>query len=257
MTRFALTRYAALAALTLTVAPLARAQSAAPTDVAPPETSPTPTPQALPECPPGEAPPAEAMQAPAPAAPAPVPPPHHERRHNIVFAPQDISLVTGAGPSNYFGSPLSLRTDVGAGWDARLTFGAHSIFAFEAGYVGASNSVEVMNGSPHVGQITSNGLDGTLRLQLPTRVQPYIFGGIGYNHMSVNREGNPVTLATFNHSDEQFTVPAGGGVSAYLGRHATLDLRGTYRMIGNNDITIADQRALHQWVAQARIGYTF
>jgi opacity protein-like surface antigen len=180
----------------------------------------------------------------------------HEHRHSRIFAPQEVSLVTGAGPSNYFGSPLTMRTDTGAAWDARLIFGAHSIMAIEAGYAGASNTVE-MGTEQHVGQITSNGLDGTFRLQLPTRVQPYIFGGFGYNHMSVNREGNIATVAEFNHSDNQFTVPAGGGLSAYIGSHATLDLRGTYRMIGNNDITVNDQHALHQWTAQARIGYTF
>jgi opacity protein-like surface antigen len=262
MTRFALTRCACIwgAALTLTLATTARAQSdtqptptatpteTSPTVIAPPETMPTPAPESLPECPPGQPTPPEQAAAPAPVV-------HHEHHRSRIFAPQEVSLVTGAGASNYFGSPLTMHTDTGAAWDARLTFGAHSVFALEAGYAGATNSIAAS--SLHVGQITSNGLDGALRLQLPTRVQPYIFGGIGYNHMSVNREGNAVTANSFNHSDEQFTVPAGGGVSAYLGRHATLDVRGTYRMLGNNDITVSDSHALHQWTAQARIGYAF
>src|SRR5689334_8685285 len=109
-----------------------------PSSTTPPITDTTPEPgqEKLPPCPlpqseaaPAETPPAEAQPlvtpTPAPAA-APVATTHH-RKHNIVFAPQEISLVTGAGVGNYFGkaSPGSIET--GPTWDARATFGAHSI----------------------------------------------------------------------------------------------------------------------------------
>ena len=222
-----------------------------------------PSPEALPACPPGEtaaAPEAPACQpvvAPMAEAPPPaVPPPAPQAKphKNIVFAPSEVSLTTGAGPSNYFGSSNMMGTDVGAAWDVRATFGAHSIMAVEAAYNGGTNTVET-NGA-HNGFLNSQGLDSDFRLQLPTRVQPYIFGGVGYNHMSLN---NAVVTATQSTSDNQVTVPAGGGMSAYLGSHATLDLRGTYRFIGSNDLTTTGGATndTHQWLAQARLGYTF
>jgi opacity protein-like surface antigen len=243
--RFTSSARAATVALTLTATPLALAAT---------------PPERLPECPPSSADTANLPECqPAPqqeAAPEPLPRPQvKEHRHNLIFAPQEISLVTGAGVGDYFGSPLNVDVDPGAVWDARLTFGAHSIFALEAGYVGSTNSVD-RNGS-HVGQITSNGLDGTVRLQLPARVQPYVFGGVGYNHMSVDREGDPLTQSQLRHEDNQLTVPAGGGITGYLGRHATVDVRGTYRLIPDNGIIVGDTGSLHQWYAQARIGYTF
>jgi hypothetical protein len=204
----------------------------------------------LPSCAP------EAAAAPLPA-PTPAPPPP-EHRHSRVFAPEEVSLVGGAGVGDYFGSGKTVHTDTGATWDARATFGAHSIVALEAGYVGSVNSIDVPSGS--TGTLSSQGVDGALRLQFPTRVQPYVFAGVGYNHMSLDNDANSSITSQFRkNSDDQVTIPAGGGLTGYLGRHkhATVDVRGTYRLIPDNNITIMDTRALHQWSAQARIGYAF
>jgi hypothetical protein len=221
----------------------------------------TPSSEALPSCS-GEnqgLPPCNEAQPPEQAYTPP--PPTHRRRHNIVFAPGEVSIATGAGPANYFGSALTASTDVGAAWDARATFGTHSILALEAGYVGSLNNIDVPSGT-NVGRISSNGLDGTLRVQLPYRFQPYIFAGVGWNFMHVdNGNANPNVTSQFNsESNNQVTIPAGGGFAGYIG-HVTLDLRGTYRLIPDNDITITavndNHVALHQWYAQARVGYAF
>jgi hypothetical protein len=211
------------------------------------------SPESLPACPPGEA-----ALPPCPAQPQAAAPPstaHPEQKHSIVFAPTEISLVTGAGPTNYFGGSLpATHTDVGALWDARATFGAHSIIALEAGYVGSINNVDTNSGGH--GHISSQGFDTDFRLQLPTVVQPYIFAGLGYNHMAVDRQGNLGTQFT-QQDDNQVTIPAGGGVTGYVGNHITLDLRGSYRLLPDNNITIMSTSAIHQWYAQARVGYTF
>lgn len=234
----------------LAVAAVARAQDEAPVAPAPPA------------CPAGEqacattsgcCPVEEAAPAPppAPVAPAPVAREHHRRR---VFAPGEVAMTAGAGVSNYFGSAIS-GTDAGAAWNARVTVGVHSPIALEASYIGASNSFDVPGAGG--GHLTSHGVDGDLRLQLPTRVQPYVFGGVGYNHVSLESNGSPVLNATYSQSDNQVTVPAGGGLTAYIGKHATLDARGTYRFIPDNGLTLMSNRHLHQWLAQANIGYAF
>src|SRR5262249_8590355 len=149
-------------------------------------------------------------------------------------------------------------TDVGVSWDARVTFGAHSIIALEAGYVGAINNIDVARsaGGGTRGHMSSAGFDTDFRPQLPIRGQPHLFTRPGYNHLSVARDNNP-TLVLLETGDDQVTIPAGGGLTGYLGRHATLDLRGTYRFIPDNSVSAISNGNLHQWVASARIGYTF
>lgn len=88
-------------------------------------------------------------------------------------------------------------------------------------------------------------------------VQPYVFGGVGYNHMAVTQTGAVSSAGPLSDSDNQVTVPAGAGLTGYLGKHATLDVRGTYRLIPDDNITMMSTGAIHQWVAQANFGYVF
>ena len=176
MIRRALTVCGALSALgLLTVANAAQEEKPPTVDDA--------APQALPACAPGEEATESLPACPPPvteALPPPVPPPpppvvvKHKKKHNQVFAPSEVSLMTGAGPTNYFGSGNTTSFDVGAGWDARATFGARSVIALEAGYNGAINNIDLGGNLGH-GHVSSQGFDGTFRLQIPTRVKPYIF----------------------------------------------------------------------------------
>jgi hypothetical protein len=179
----------------------------------------------------------------------------------VIFAPGEIALTTGAGVTNYFGSGVTGNVDVGAGWDARLMFGAHSIIALEAGYVGSVNNID--NPFEGSGFVSSQGVDGDLRLQLPFVVQPYVFGGVGYNHMAINNNPNGIPATNGNGvttilTDDQFTVPAGAGLAGYVGKHVQLDLRGTYRYTPDNTLTnIMGNKNLNQWAATGRVGWVF
>lgn len=228
--------------------------AAAPSGPAPDE---QPPPQALPSCAPEQTSETTPAPTPAPSPPMaePAPSVYHGRRHNRIFAPQEVGVTTGAGVANYFGNGgLTGFTDAGAAWDARLVFGTQSVIALEAGYVGATNKID--DGLGGHGHVDSQGVDGDLRLQLPTRVQPYVFGGVGYNHMSIgNNTGS--TAGPLSQTDDQVTVPAGGGLTGYISKHATVDVRGTYRYIPDNGLTIMNSNHLHQWVAQAHLGYAF
>lgn len=259
--------FCALAALTVTAAAHATPQAAeepsttieAPSTPACEPGTTRAAPEEVPPMQPAPAPTAYGEPAPAPAEPTPAPE-ARRRRENRIFAPQSIAFVTGAGVSDYFGNSLTVSggqglVDPGAAWDARFVFGTRSIIALEAGYIGAVNRVDVAGKN---GNINSNGIDGTLRLQLPYRVQPYAFAGVGWNHMTLdNGDANPQVTQRFREDDDQVTIPAGAGISGYLGRHATVDVRGTYRLIPDNDITVMSDQALHQWIAQARVGYVF
>jgi hypothetical protein len=188
--------------------------------------------------------------------------PAHKKTAWHVFAWRQTAITTGAGVTNYFGKGQQADLSPGAGWDARVTVGTRSILGFEMAYVGSVNEVKVPGTN---GQLTGNGFDADVRVNvLPYRISPYVFGGVGYNHMGVFTNGNPEVSNLMKTSDNQFVVPAGAGVSAYFLKHATVDLRGTYRFIDSDSMfpmnaTNADNKGekLHQWTAAAHIGYQF
>lgn len=221
----------------------------------PPNPGPTeqPPPEALPPCP---TPQATTTPPPAPAYTAA---PQEEGRRIRIFAPSQIMLTTGAGATNYFGSDQQGAVDTGAAWDARVTFGARSVIAAEAAYIGSVNNVDLAPQQVVVGghgQVFGNGFDTDLRLNLPLVVEPYIFGGVGYNHMEVRNEGTGVA-ANLAGKDNSVAIPAGGGVTAYVSKHLNIDARGTYRFLPDNDLPVMGDRHVHQWVAQAHLGYLF
>jgi hypothetical protein len=195
----------------------------------------------------------------APVVEAPPPVAHKRWR---VFAPSQVGLTTGAGVGDFFGKGQTAPLDAGAAWNARVTVGQRSILAGELAYVGGMNNVTA---GADEGHLNSNGLDADLRVNLtPYRWQPYVFGGVGYSHLSVGNS-NPEIAGIMNTSDDAFTVPAGGGMAVYLGRrqHFQLDARGTYRFYDTSSLyvnhttpDVAGER-LHQWTAQANLGYTF
>jgi hypothetical protein len=219
------------------------------------------------EAPASAAPAAEAPLPPccaeAPAAPAPRP--AHLRRHEArwhVFSPWDTSLTSGGGVADFTFSQMRSLSSIGAAWDARVTFGTRSLLGVEVAYVGAYNQLGGRDVSGPAPYLMQAGLDSDLRVNLlPFRVQPYVFGGVGWNHMDVfNRSADPVVGAQFRGADNQLSVPAGAGLAGYFGRHATLDARFTYRAIFGNqiDLDLSDEGArADQYQVAARFGYVF
>lgn len=96
---------------------------------------------------------------------------------------------------------------------------------------------------------------------VPWYVEPYVFGGVGYNHVNVyNRDQDPVMAARFEPSDDQLLVPAGGGLAAYFGArsHFTLDARFTYRAVFYDDLLVQDPTAREDsYTVAGRLGYVF
>jgi hypothetical protein len=187
----------------------------------------------------------------------------HAKRTWVSFSPAQTALTVGGGVSDYVGSTMRSTTRAGADWDARLLFGTRSPIAFEAGYTGTYN---LMNGdrttftsgpSPYIMQ---HSVDGALRINfIPWRVEPYIFGGLGYNRVDVyNRGDNPSVGLRFRSSDDQLLVPAGGGLAVYATRHLTFDGRFTYRAVFKDDLLMDDPNArTDSYTVAARAGWAF
>jgi hypothetical protein len=180
----------------------------------------------------------------------------------VWFRPAQIGLTGGAGVSDFTGGDYRAATEVGATWDARVLFGARSFFAFEAGYIGTYNKLQGTsevsgNAAPY---ISANGFDTDFRLNIvPWYLEPYTFLGVGYNHMSLkNRSEDPTAAAEFRDSDNQVMMPVGAGLAGYLGKHATLDARFTYRKIWDQGLLQGHEGAVaDQWMVAGRLGWVF
>jgi hypothetical protein len=201
-----------------------------------------------------------------PAYPQYQPPPPYETRRRAKkrpsYSPYQTSISVGGGVSDFISSRVRRATEVGGMWDARLTVGTRSWIAFEVAYVGTVAGLERSSrgGNSNQPYLISHGFDSDLRINfLPWRVQPYIFGGVGYNYMNVgNRNDDRVASSAFGFKDNQLVVPTGAGLSAYLGKYGLVDVRFTYRALFFNDIFLAAPDArLDQWTVSGRLGVAF
>jgi hypothetical protein len=185
----------------------------------------------------------------------------------VSFSPAQTALTVGGGVAGFVGDTMRNAAEVGASWDVRVLFGTHSPIAFEAGYVGLYNKLQPLGtfalpnnagGSAPAPYLVQNSFDADVRLNLfPWRVEPFVLAGIGYNFSRLyRRDQDPISAARFRSSDDQLLVPVGGGVSAYVGRHTTIDARFTYRFVFVNDMVIARPDArFDTWMVSARLGY--
>jgi hypothetical protein len=171
-----------------------------------------------------------------------------------------VSVQGGGGVMNFTGGSERGVTDLGGSWEARAVFGTRMIPALEAAYIGSARNVSggVASGTGLVG----NGLEGAFRLNAPfltnrVLVEPFIFGGLGWSHYSLNHLSNNVIVS---RSDDIGTIPMGGGLAVgYQGFLA--EARFTYRpAFDDNGLVLAtDGRTMSMdtWNISLSIGYEF
>ena len=93
-----------------------------------------------------------------------------------------IEATVGAGAIGFIDDTARNATQTGATWDARMLFGSRSLIAVEGAYVGSVQNIEAL-GLSTSSLLLGNGVEGTLRVNVTrTRVQPYLFGGVGWTH---------------------------------------------------------------------------
>jgi len=245
---------------------LAAAGAEAPAESAPSptaESTPTPAPAA-----PSAYPPAPAATAPTPAPPftpppsqpAMVAPPPPHRPPSMI----GVEATVGGGAIGFIDQGARDATQTGASWDARLMFGSRLPIAVEGAYVGSVQNVEALGLSTNA-LLVGNGVEGDLRVNLlRTRVQPYVFGGVGWTHYQVTNSAT--STASIRGSDDIGTVPLGAGVSARLCTAFILDIRGTYRATFADDLmqtqalngtSNSNSNSMQSWNAAGRVGFEF
>jgi hypothetical protein len=225
-----------------------------PAPAAEPEpTPPAPEPAPVAETPPP--PPQTQIFAPVTVLPPPAPPaPYHPP------SVLGMEATVGGGVTGFIDETPRNTATTGGSWEARLMFGSRLPLAVEAAYVGSAQSIDAL-GLANNAVLVGNGAEGDLRLNLTrARIQPYLFGGIGWTHYQLTNMSNVANTSSVLDKDDIGTVPLGAGVSARLGRAFILDVRGTYRATFNDDLFRAmsvNNNSLQSWGATGRLGFEF
>jgi outer membrane protein OmpA-like peptidoglycan-associated protein len=187
----------------------------------------------------------------------PVPPPPHKPPSMI-----GVEATVGGGAIGFIDQGARDATQTGASWDARLMFGSRLPIAVEGAYVGSVQNIEALGLSTN-SLLVGNGVEGTLRVNLlRKRVQPYLFGGMGWTHYQVTNTAT--NTSSVRGSDDIGTVPLGAGLSARLGTAFILDIRGTYRATFADELLhvqaangTSSSNSMQSWNAAGRVGFEF
>jgi hypothetical protein len=186
---------------------------------------------------------------------APPPPPPSAEEHMNPWEKQ-LGFSVGGGVDDFANGAQRRVTDIGGGWNARLTIGTRSWIAGEISYIGSAQSANmgVLRGSE---TLYGNGAQADLRIN-PTgplfSLQPFVFGGGAWRHYS--------TSGNTGISDDVWEIPAGLGFAGYIS-DLMIDVRGEYRFASDDrtlarDLGIADTgSSFARWGVNANLGYVF
>jgi peptidoglycan-associated lipoprotein len=205
--------------------------------------------------------------APAPVAEEAPPPPMEEvpaapapEKKQRPLSRVGVGAALGGGVTGFTDQEARDFTDPGGSWEARLSFGTRTPVAFEAAYIGSAQNVEAL-GLDSDAVLVGNGAEGTVRVNiLQMRVQPYVFGGLGWTHYNVS--DSSTATSSIRDSDDILEVPFGVGLSFRVAQSLLLDLRGTgraafYENMFDAAVASNKEARLHSWNVGGRIGWEF
>lgn len=139
------------------------------------------------------------------------------------FALSGVQVSAGAGAGN-FTRDLSSDSGTGAAYGAMVAFQPADLLGLEVAYDGitAGNNSPLATNS----RLNANGVKGDLKVNLaPGAVEPYLFGGAGFYHLS--ETGAAPGFSTAN----SFAVPVGAGVNAHISDAFLIGARFTYDLL--------------------------
>lgn len=151
-----------------------------------------------------------------------------------------ISVGLLGGVEGYSGS-LAPRIDPGGAWGVLVGLKPSNYVGLEAAYSGAANQLETGPGlDANAGTLVRNGGNVNVKLSLsPTRVEPYVFGGIGMSRYDLNGQGDDVNIN--NAQDYVGQVPVGAGLNFHLGKF-TAGARASYNMLFDREFGVEGDR---------------
>jgi len=194
---------------------------------------------------------------------------------SLSYAWTDSRLASGIGVSAVLGGGLvgftdktmrSTTADLGGLWDLRVTIGSHIPLALDISYLGSATNI---NGLPagRNGTLVGTTVEGALRYNILSHapINPYIFGGVGWQRYDVTETNVTLSDSGMNDHDNLLEFPMGAGVQYRMGGFVG-DLRGTFRAMTDQNLVLKNPTAsptsddfapMHTWEASAAVGYEF
>jgi hypothetical protein len=198
--------------------------------------------------------------APLPPAVAPLPPaPPVGTNSYTPLSRLGVEATVGGGAIGFIDQGSRSVSGTGAAWDARLLVGSRLPLGLEAAYVGSVQNIDALGLSTDA-FLMGNGVEGTLRVNLiRARVQPYLFGGVGWTHYRVTN--TTTNTSSVLGADDVGTIPMGGGITARIVGSFIADVRAVYRATFDDDLLRAtaatNGTSLQSWNVGGRIGFEF
>jgi hypothetical protein len=178
-----------------------------------------------------------------------------------------IATILGGGVTGFTDKTMRNTTsDVGGLWDLRVTIGSHIPLALDVSYIGtASNLRGLPTGKS--GTLLGTTVEGALRYNILPHapVNPYIFGGVGWQRYDVTETNVTLSDSGMNDKDNLLEFPMGAGIQYRMGGFVG-DIRGTFRATTDQNLvlknasvnpTSGDFAEMHTWEASAAVGYEF
>lgn len=191
---------------------------------------------------------------------------------SALFTRFGVGVNVSGGYKNFVEPGVTDTLTPGGYWDVRGVFGTRSFIGVEAAYHGSAQDVEAI-GLQDEAFLVSNGIEGALRihapitqtslpavkLQAPLLIEPFAFGGVGWQRYSLVNEG--VNTSSVENTDDIMTIPLGAGLAfSVAGLH--LDARATYRhalfssLVGTSTSSFGDA-SLNSWSVGGGLGFEF
>lgn len=193
--------------------------------------------------------------------------PTEDGASDALYTPFGALLEVSGGARGFVGAEATDFTGLGGYWDVRAIFGTRYVVGGELAYAGSAQDVLAI-GLSEEAFLLSNGLEAAARLNVPITlstedvpilVEPYGFGGVGWQRYDVVNAGVNTSLVA--DQDDVLAVPIGVGIALGVGG-VVLDGRFTYRQAFFSDLfgsptSSFSGAALNQWQVGAGLGFEF
>jgi len=205
---------------------------------------------------PAPPPPAEPQAMEETPAPAPVAP---MEEHEVWYDRLGMGFAVGGGVDDFASSAAKDTTGMGGSWNARITLGTRQYVAFEGSYIGSAQSIKAL-GLDTNAELVGNGAQAALRVNILRNfvVQPFLYGGAAWRHYDITNSNT--NTSDVKNSDDVLEIPAGVGVSGYIGGFMA-DVRGEYRWATGEDLLPdvdgAGHANLDRWGVTGNLGFAY
>lgn len=174
-----------------------------------------------------------------------------------------VGVILGGGISGFTDQSVrnQLSSSVAGMWEGRIAFGTHIPLGVEVAYLGQAVNLRTLDGIGN-GTLLGTTVEGTLRINLMPHFlfNPYVFGGVGWQHYDVNDMRFATADTGIQSSEDIAEYPVGLGFAWRDPSGWTADLRGTFRAVPSSTLVRdpdGTTASLHWWEASAAVGYEF